>query len=449
MEKNVALFGLKSFSGGVHPHDNKSLTNKKAIETLPIPPSVVIPVQQHIGAPSKPIVEKGDIVRVGDPVTESAGFVSVPVHASISGTVKAVEQRPSPMGPKVLSIIINGDGEDNWNPDIAFEKEYLELDNKKILSRIQSAGIAGMGGATFPTHVKLSPPPEKKIDTLILNGVECEPYLTSDHRLMLEQPKKVVLGMQLFVKILNAKTAAIGIESNKPDAIKVLRNTISELGLPYKVYSLHVKYPQGAEKQLIKAITNRNVPAGGLPMDVGCVVQNVGTAASVYDAVAFKRPIVDRVVTVTGGGVKGPKNVLARIGVSYSYVFEHCGGLKDNVGKIIMGGPMMGLAQSSLETPIIKGTSGLLVLDEKESKKSKEGVCISCARCIDVCPMGLMPKMLANYVKHDRFEDVDNYNVMDCIECGSCSFVCPAHINLVHYIRYGKTVVLKNRRKAS
>jgi Na+-translocating ferredoxin:NAD+ oxidoreductase subunit C len=445
----VALFGLKSFSGGVHPHDNKSQTNKKEIEILPVPPSVVIPVQQHIGAPSKPIVEKGDEVKVGDAITESAGFVSVPVHASISGTVKIVKNGPSPMGTNVLSITIKGDEEDNWNPNIAYDDGYLKLDNKEILSRIKSAGIAGMGGATFPTHVKLSPPPEKQIDTLILNGVECEPYLTSDHRLMLEGPKKIVLGMQLLVKILNAKTAAIGIESNKQDAVNVLRNTISELGLPYKVYSLHVKYPQGAEKQLIKAIRNRIVPAGGLPMDIGCVVQNVGTAAAVYDAVAYKRPIVDRVVTVTGKGIKEPKNVLVRIGASYSYVFENCGGLRESVGKIISGGPMMGLAQSSLDTPVIKGTTGLLVLDEKESKLGQESVCISCARCIDVCPMGLMPKNIANYVKHERFKDAENYNVLDCIECGSCSFVCPAHINLVHYIRYGKAEVMKTRRKAS
>ncbi len=445
----MGLFNSNSFSGGIHPPEHKSLTDKKAIEKCPPPPLVVIPVQQHIGAPSKPIVEKGDVVSIGDPVSESNGFVSVPSHASVSGTVKAVEARPHPLGSKVLSVVIENDGENRWRDGVGYDKDYLQLAKKDILGRIQAAGLAGMGGATFPTHVKLSPPPEKKIDTLLLNGAECEPYLTSDHRLMLEEPEKILRGMEILVKVLGAETAAIGVENNKMDAVKTLRQKISELGLPFKVYALPVKYPQGAEKQLIKAVTNRKVPAGGLPMDVGCVVQNVGTAAAVYDAVAYQRPLIERVVTVTGEGVHEPKNLLVPIGTPFSHVFEQSGGLKEDAGKIIMGGPMMGLAQSDVDAPVIKGTSGLLVLTAKQSRRRTERPCISCAHCIDVCPMGLMPKILGQFVKHEMFDEAEAYNVLDCIECGSCSFVCPSNINLVHLIKYGKLRAIQKRKKAS
>ncbi len=443
----MGLFNSNSFSGGIHPPEKKN-TSKKQIEKCPIPKEVIIPVQQHIGAPSKPIVEKGDSVLVGQPISEAGGFVSVPSHASISGTVKAVEERPHPLGTPVLSVVIESDGEDNWEPSIAPQENYLELDKNEMITRIQSAGIAGMGGATFPTHVKLSPPPDKPINTLILNGVECEPYLTSDHRVMLEEPEKVLKGIQILTKILGCSRTVIGIESNKPDAVKLMKKMSADMGLDYEVISLHVKYPQGAEKQLIKAVTGKFVPAGGLPMDVGCVVQNVGTAAAVYDAVALKKPLVERVVTVTGNGISEAKNILVRIGTPYTDVFEYCGGIKENAGKLILGGPMMGLAQSSMDAPVIKGTSGLLVLDEKESKRRQVTACISCARCVDVCPMGLMPKTIAGFVKNDRFDDAKKYNVMDCIECGSCAYVCPAHINLVHLIKYGKSQVLKQIKKA-
>ena len=444
----MGLVKSSTFSGGIHPPENKRSSGLK-IEKCPLPAQVVIPVQQHIGAPAAPIVNKGDEVKAGQVIAEPSGFVSVPAHASISGKVVAVEERPHPLGKPVMSVVIENDGNDEW---VALEsrslEQALEMDPKDMVGRIRNAGIAGMGGATFPTHVKLSPPPDKPIDTLILNGVECEPFLTSDHRLMLEEPEKILHGVQLIARILKVKRIVIGIESNKPDAIKLLKRWTADLKLPFEVISLHVKYPQGAEKQLIKAVTGRFVPAGGLPMDIGCVVQNVGTAAAVYDALVEGKPLVERIVTITGDGVSQPKNLSVRIGASYQHVFEQCGGLKENAGKIIMGGPMMGMAQSSVEAPVIKGTSGLLVLNEKQSSKRREDNCISCARCVDVCPMGLLPKFLAAYVKNDRFDLTEKFNVLDCIECGSCSYVCPAHINLVHWIKFGKQQVIKSRKKA-
>ena len=444
----MAVFRKRSFRGGVHPPEAKKLTEKKFIKVLPIPQQVSIPIQQHIGAPSEPIVEKGDTVKVGDKIAEARGFVSIPSHASISGTVKAVEERPHPLGVKVPCVVIVCDQEADQNGNFQFEEKYLELSPDEMRDRIREAGLAGMGGAAFPTHVKLSPPAEKPIHTFILNGAECEPYLTSDHRLMLEKPKEILLGVQIIMKILGCEKGFIGIENNKPDAVSVMRKTISEMGLELQVLSLRVKYPQGAEKQLIKAVTGRQVPSGGLPMDVGCLVQNVGTAAAAYEAVAFKKPFIERVVTVTGNGVKEPKNVLARIGTAFSYLFDYCGGLTDSYGKIIMGGPMMGIAQYTDEVPVIKGTSGIVVIKESQSKRDAEGTCISCARCVDVCPMGLMPTTLVSQVKFERLAEAEANNLLDCIECGSCAYLCPAKINLVQWIKFGKVQAAKAQKAA-
>lgn len=442
-------FRKRTFGGGVHPPEAKKWTYQKSIEILPPPSIVVIPLQQHIGRPSKPIVKVGDTVKIGDALSEADGFVSVPVHASISGTVTKIEPRPHPLGIDVQSVIIENDDEETFNSSILDKPATASLSAEEIKKQINAAGIAGMGGATFPTHVKLSPPPDKKIDTFILNGAECEPYLTSDHRLMLEQPKEILIGVTLIMQAIGCKTGYIGIENNKPDAIKRMREIIEAEGFNLKVLGFQVKYPQGAEKQLIKATTNREVPSGGLPMDVGALVQNVGTAKAVYDAIMLHKPLYERVVTVTGSGIKAPKNVLARIGTPFSDLLKFCGGLTEDAVKVLNGGPMMGIAQFSLDVPVIKGTSGILVLDEKQGKISPESACIRCGRCVDACPMGLMPNMLGTLVEYEKFDDAKDYGVLDCIECGSCTYICPAKRHLIHYIKYGKFEVNRRARPAA
>ena len=441
------MFRKNTFSGGAHPHDEKHWSCAKVIERMPLPAKVIIPLQQHIGAPADLLVEKGQQVKKGDPLAKASKFVSIPVHSSISGTVTAIEPLPHPLGVNLLSVVIEGDGEDQWNVEPTEDPGYLNLDAKAIKERILEAGIAGMGGAAFPSHVKLSPPDEKPIDTVILNGVECEPYLTSDHRLMLEHPDSIIKGLRLIMKALGVKKGIIGIESNKPDAIALMKEKTSgdpDIG----VVSLEVKYPQGAEKQLIVAATGRKVPNGKLPMEVGCVVQNVGTAAAIYEAVALKKPLIERVVTVTGPGVHEPKNVLARIGTPFSELIDFCGGLTDGAVKVINGGPMMGMSQLSTDVPVIKGTSGILVLDEKTASHGEEGACIACARCVDVCPMNLLPSHIAAFVENGKLEKAQKLGLFDCMECGTCGFICPAKRNLVHYVKLGKALWNEQQKKA-
>jgi electron transport complex protein RnfC len=432
-----------TFKGGVHPPENKELAEERAIEVVPLPEFIIIPVQQHLGAPAEPIVNVGDEVKVGDKVCEAKGYVSVPSHASISGKVKAIEKRPHPVGGEVLSIIIESDGKDELSPSIAPVTSYLSQDVDVMKKKIQEAGLAGMGGAAFPTHVKVAPPANKPIDTFILNGAECEPYLTADHRLMLERPNEILEGVRIIMRILGCKTGYIGIEKNKPDAIALMQKLINKSGDKLTVVPLNVKYPQGAEKQLIRAITSRKVPAGGLPMDVGCLVHNVGTARAIYDAVSSNKPLYERVVTVTGRGIGQSKNLLARIGTPFQNLIDFCGGITEDTVKIINGGPMMGIAQYTLEVPVTKGTSGILALTKAEAKLPEPEPCLRCARCVDACPMNLLPNELARVIEYKLFDEAHRLGVLDCIECGSCAFICPSKIRHIHLMKFGKLEVTK------
>lgn len=429
----------KSFRGGIHPPEWKHLSENKAIQELPLPEKVIIPVQQHIGAPAEPIVQKGDQVKKGQPIAKAEKFVSIPAHSSVSGTVSSIEKRPHPLGVNLLSIEIERDEKDEWIDTVKHNSNYMDMTVDQMKNAIQNAGIAGMGGAAFPTHVKLSPPPEKPINVVILNGVECEPFLTSDHRLMLEKPDEILDGLKIIMKILDVKQAIIGIEKNKPDAIRLLRIKCDKLD-GISVLPLAVKYPQGAEKQLIKAALNREVPSGGLPMDVGCLVHNVGTAVAIYEAVSSNKPLIERIVTVTGPGIKSPNNLRVRIGTPFQNLIDFCGGLTDSAGKIINGGPLMGISQVTPEVPVIKGTSGILILNRKQGNLKPEQPCIGCARCVEICPMNLIPSTLASFAEHNKIENSVNWGLLDCIECGSCSFICPSKRNLIQYIKLGKVV---------
>ncbi len=436
----------RTFEGGAHPPEYKRLTEKLPVEILAAPERIVVPIVQHLGAPGKPVVAKKDRVLLGQSLTEPGGFVSVPCHSPVSGKVKKVDLFPHPFGAKVMAVEIENDGEDEPHHELTVEEGYLELPKEEMIDRIRDAGLAGMGGAAFPTHVKLSPPKGKKIEITIINGAECEPYLTADHRLMLEQGEEIFKGLEVINKILQPAKSFIAIENNKPDAVAKLR----EIGKSFpgvEVIALPVKYPQGAEKQLIRALTGREVPSGGLPMDVSCLVHNVGTAVSIFEAAAMRKPLMERVVTVTGPGVKTPKNIRARIGTMFADLIEFAGGYTEEAAKLIMGGPMMGLAQYTDEVPVIKGTSGILALDAKSAMLDESKPCISCGRCLEVCPMKLTPSLLGTLVEYDRFEEAEKTHILDCIECGSCSYICPTKRNLVHLMKLGKLEVNKLRKK--
>ncbi len=435
---------LKTFTkGGVHPPENKFTAGKK-IEQVPIPKTVAIPVSQHIGAPAQVVVNKGDEVKVGQLISKSGGFVSANIHSSVSGKVKKIDTVIDSSGypkPAIIIDVIDDIWEDtiDKSPDIVKE---INLDSKQIIDKIAQGGIVGLGGATFPTQVKLMPPPGMKAEYLIINSVECEPYLTADHQLMMEKGEEIIVGTRLLMKALNVNKAIIGIENNKPDAIEYL----TKLAVEYpeiKVQALKVKYPQGGEKQLIKAVTGREVPSGALPIATGCVVQNVGTTFAVYEAVQKNKPLFERVVTVTGKSVKKPLNLLTRIGTPTSALIEMAGGLPEDTGKIVSGGPMMGRALSNTEVPITKGSSGVLLFKNEESSRKKVMPCIRCAKCVGVCPMGLEPYLLMTLTEKKMYAEVETEKVLDCIECGSCSYTCPSNRPLLDYIRLGKSTVNK------
>lgn len=430
---------LKTFSiGGIHPAGNK-LSAGSSIQVLPVPEVVKVPVAQHIGAPAQPIVAKGDIVKVGQLIAQSAGFVSANVHSPVSGTVEKIDEFVDGNGYKKMAVFIKVEG-DEWLETIDRStdiKREITMEPADIVKRVGEMGLVGMGGATFPSHVKLSVPQGKKCEALIINGVECEPYLTSDHRLMLEKGEEILIGVKILMKALNVSKAFIGIENNKPDAIEHL----TELAKAYSgvtIQPLKMRYPQGGEKQLIDACIGRQIPSGKLPIDVGAVVQNVGTAYAVYEAVQKNKPLIERVVCVTGKPLQNPSNFLVRIGTPVQTVIDAAGGVPENCSKIIGGGPMMGRAFTQLDVPVIKGTSGILLMNDEESKRGEIQNCIRCAKCVSVCPMGLEPFLLSKVSSLGMLDKAEAERIMDCIECGSCSFTCPSNRPILDYIRLGK-----------
>ena len=437
---------MKTFPiGGVHPSDNKKWSNTKAIEVMDLPDVVNVPLGQHIGAPATAKVAKGDKVLTGQLIAEASSFMSANIHSPVSGTVTTVDMQVNGQGLRQMMITIKREG-DEWLPSIDRTPQLVRecmLDSAAIIAKIKDAGVVGMGGATFPTHVKLSVPPGCKAEYLIINGVECEPYLTSDHRTMLERGDELLVGVEILKRAVGVDKAVIGVENNKPDAIEHLRRLIAEKGYGVTVEPLKVQYPQGGEKQLIAAVTGRQVPPPpGLPIHVGAVVCNVSTAVAVYEAVQKNKPLIERVVTVTGKHVQSPRNLLARMGTPISKLLEKAGGLPEGDVKVINGGPMMGRAMVNLDSPVTKGCSGITVLDGDEARRGVESPCIKCAKCVAACPMGLEPYLVSKVSRRKMWDRAEQERVTDCIECGCCQYSCPANIPLLDYIRQGKQTVM-------
>jgi electron transport complex protein RnfC len=433
----------KTFVGGVHPVYNKERTAGQSIELAKVPNVLVFPMSQHIGAPCQPLVKVGDRVLQGQKIGESEAKVCVPVHSSVSGKVIAVENRAHPRGQMGLAVVVENDGKDEQAPPFADPRGWEELSPAEIVHIVREAGIAGLGGAAFPTHVKLVPPATATIDAVILNGAECEPFLTSDHRVMVERAGQVIEGLRIILKAVGVNKGYIGIEENKPDAILALTQEIAG-DANIEVVPLKVKYPQGSELQLIHSILGREVPSGKLPADAGVVVNNVGTAAAIAEAVLTCRPMIQRVVTVTGSLVENPKNLLVRLGTPFRDLLEQCG-LKGQPAKVINGGPMMGVTQGTLDVPVIKGVSGIVVLSEAEAAPLEPRECVRCARCVDACPISLQPLFLAQFAEHEMWDKAKAYHALDCKECGACSFICPSRRPLVQNIRLAKRHILAKR----
>ena len=430
----------QSFFGGIHPHDKKAATNKKPIELLPPPEQVVIPMSLHIGAPCRPCVAVGDHVRIGQVIGESVAFVSAPIHASISGTVTAVEPRPHFNGTKVLSVVIKNDFEDTWHESVKPVEDPDSLTAEQLTEIVKNAGIVGHGGATFPTHVKISGG-IGKVDTVIINAAECEPYITSDHRILLEYPEEVIGGAKLLARMFHVDKVHIGIEANKMNAAELLRRKIEEDRAPVVIDVLHRRYPQGAEKQMCQAITGRQVPPGQLPAAIGCAVFNVDTTAAIFRAVYHGMPAIRRIVTVSGSGVMEPKNLECRIGTPLVDLLNFCGGVHEKTFKVLMGGPMMGFAQYTMDVPVGKGTNAITVFAKDEERTVANPTCIRCGKCTSVCPMRLQPLFLYMYERKEMVAELEKANVLDCIECGACAYICPGRLHLVHSLRSGKQKV--------
>lgn len=438
---------MKTFKiGGVHPSENK-LSAAKPIREAALPKQAVFSLYQHIGAPAKPVVAKGDVVKVGTMLAAAEGFVSAPVYSSVSGKVSKVDAIVDASGYRRPAIFVDVEG-DEWEETIDRSTELVTLEDRpdltaeEIINKVKTAGVVGMGGATFPCHVKLTPPKGTKAECVIINAVECEPYLTADHRLMLEKPDEILVGVELIMKAVDVTKGYIGIENNKQDAIQLLTEKAKKYA-NIEIVPLQVKYPQGGEKQLIQAVTGREVPAPpALPINVGAVVQNVGTTFAIYEAVMKNKPLFERVITVTGKNVKDPSNLLARVGTPMSQLIEECGGLPEDTGKVIGGGPMMGKALMHLDVPVCKGSSGLLLMTEKESRRGEAQPCIRCAKCVSACPMGLEPYLLATASSLRNWELIEEHDVVSCIECGSCQFTCPSNRPMLDNIRMGKTTVM-------
>ena len=432
--------------GGVHPAEHKELTEHLAIEEMPPPQQVVIPVSMHFGAPAKPVVKKKQEVQEGDVIATVEKALGATIHSSVTGVVKTIEPRPHPTMVRCDAIVIDRDP--SAPPRVYEPQDWRKTTAEQLLAKVKEAGIVGLGGAGFPTHVKLSPPPSAKVDTLVLNGAECEPYLTTDHRIMLEYPQKVVEGTKVLLKILGIKKAIIGIELNKPDAInamtKAAKDTSSHDEYTVAVQGMTVKYPQGSEKQLIYSLTERSVPGGGLPFDVGVIVQNISTTLAIYEAATLNKPLYEKVATFSGRAIKRPANLKVKVGTVLSDVAAYLGGTTNDLTKIVSGGPMMGFAVSSLDVPITKTSSGVLFLSSSETDTGTYGPCIHCGWCLEACPMGLLPKEVAIFVEAGKGHQTEKFGVFECFECGCCAYVCPAKRPLVQFARLAKIQVKKH-----